>query len=131
MTRAHVDSPISRAGYWYGDRGRVRLGLPLEHRAASSSGTGSCVFRACRSGRSAAAGPASAAATSPTTTSATSVLDHEVVHKRAVAALRDALPAALPLAGRDPLKNRFEIEAGLETGGYLATPRRGRASSTP
>jgi hypothetical protein len=27
------------------------------------------------------------------------------------------------LAGRDPLQNRFEIEAGLEKGGYLRTRR--------
>ncbi|MGN6125385.1 MAG: Fe-S oxidoreductase, partial [Humibacter sp.] len=28
-------------------------------------------------------------------------------------------PVLYLLAGRDPLNNRFEIEAGLEKGGYL------------
>ena len=31
-------------------------------------------------------------------------------------------PLLYLIAGRDPLRNRFEIEAGLEAGGYL--PRR-------
>jgi hypothetical protein len=40
-------------------------------------------------------------------------------------------PVLYLFAGRNPLGNRFEIEAGLEAGGYLPSPRRGRASNTP
>jgi len=37
-------------------------------------------------------------------------------------------PLLYLIAGRDPLLNRFEIEAGLEAGGYL--PRRPARPST-
>jgi len=52
------------------------------------------------------------------------VLKHEAVHR---AQWRRWGLAFIPLylaAGRDPLRNRFEVEAGLEDGGY-----RGRAPS--
>jgi len=71
------------------------------------------------------------------------VLGHEAVHKQQWLKYGMLLPVLYLLAGRDPLRNRFEIEAGLEAGGYLprgrrpvrpvarVTPRRDRASSTP
>ncbi|KQW07785.1 Fe-S oxidoreductase [Leifsonia sp. Root4] len=52
------------------------------------------------------------------------VLEHEVVHKRQWQRYGMLFPLLYLLAGRNPLKNRFEIEAGLEKGGYLRT--RGR-----
>ena len=40
-------------------------------------------------------------------------------------------PLLYLIAGRDPLRNRFEIEAGLEAGGYLPRrPSRRRADRT-
>jgi len=51
------------------------------------------------------------------------VLEHEAVHK---AQWRRYGLAMIPLyiaAGRDPLTNRFEREAGLVKGGYLPRPR--------
>ena len=33
------------------------------------------------------------------------------------------MPLLYLLAGRDPLRNRFEIEAGLEDGNYVPRPR--------
>jgi len=71
------------------------------------------------------------------------VLGHEAVHKQQWLKYGMLLPVLYLIAGRDPLRNRFEIEAGLEAGGYLprgrhparpqapVTPRRDRASSTP
>jgi hypothetical protein len=59
------------------------------------------------------------------------VLGHEAVHKEQWLKYGMLFPLLYLIAGRNPLKNRFEIEAGLEAGGYLPTPRRGRASSTP
>jgi hypothetical protein len=47
------------------------------------------------------------------------VLEHEAVHKRQWQRYGMLFPFFYLLAGRDPLKNRYEIEAGLEKGGYL------------
>jgi hypothetical protein len=46
------------------------------------------------------------------------VLEHEAVHKRQWQQYGMLFPVLYGLAGRDPLRNRFEIEAGLEKGGY-------------
>ena len=41
------------------------------------------------------------------------------------------MPLLYLLAGRDPLRNRFEIEAGLEDGNYVPRQRaRGRGAPT-
>lgn len=47
------------------------------------------------------------------------VLRHERVHQAQWRRYGMALPILYQLAGRDPRKNRFEIEAGLKDGGYL------------
>lgn len=47
------------------------------------------------------------------------VLEHEAVHKRQWQHYGMLFPFLYLLAGRDPLRNRFEVEAGLEKGGYL------------
>lgn len=47
------------------------------------------------------------------------VLRHEAVHREQWRRYGLAMPILYLLAGRDPLRNRFEIEAGLEDGGYL------------
>jgi hypothetical protein len=46
------------------------------------------------------------------------VLAHEAVHKRQWLRYGMLFPLLYGLAGRDALRNRFEIEAGLERGGY-------------
>lgn len=46
------------------------------------------------------------------------VLEHESVHKRQWLRYGMLFPILYAVAGRDPLRNRFEIEAGLEKGGY-------------
>lgn len=53
------------------------------------------------------------------------VLRHERVHRDQWRRYGLALPILYFFAGRDPLNNRFEIEAGLEDGGYVR--RRGGA----
>lgn len=50
------------------------------------------------------------------------VLRHELVHVRQWRRHGLALPLLYLRAGRDPLGNRFEIEAGLEDGGYRTAP---------
>lgn len=47
------------------------------------------------------------------------VLRHERVHREQWRTYGMAFPLLYLLAGRNPLKNRFEIEAGLEDGGYV------------
>lgn len=47
------------------------------------------------------------------------VLEHEAVHRGQWQRYGMLFPLLYLLAGRNPLRNRFEIEAGLEKGGYL------------
>ncbi|WP_029146285.1 hypothetical protein [Microbacterium luticocti] len=47
------------------------------------------------------------------------VLRHEAVHARQWRRYGFLMPVLYLLAGRDPLRNRFEIEAGLEDGNYV------------
>jgi hypothetical protein len=47
------------------------------------------------------------------------LLRHEAVHKRQWQRYGFLMPLLYLLAGRNPLRNRFEIEAGLEDGNYV------------
>ncbi|PFG30907.1 Fe-S oxidoreductase [Paramicrobacterium agarici] len=51
------------------------------------------------------------------------VLEHEAVHKQQWRTYGLLFPVLYALEGFDPMKNRFEIEAGLEKGGYLPRSR--------
>lgn len=51
------------------------------------------------------------------------VLRHEAVHKAQWLRYGFLMPLLYLTAGRDPLRNRFEIEAGLEDGGYVRVQR--------
>lgn len=53
-----------------------------------------------------------------------SVLEHELVHRRQWRRYGLALPVLYLAAGVAAHTNRFEIEAGLERGGYREGPRR-------
>lgn len=50
---------------------------------------------------------------------APAVLRHEKVHRQQWKQYGMMFPLLYALAGQDPLKNHFEIEAGLEDGNYL------------
>jgi len=116
-----TDSPISRAGYWWATAVGFTWGFiwstgPIEVRQGLVVFTGmpkwtfgrggSCVGGCYLTDRN--AGDA--------------VLGHEAVHQRQWRTYGMLFPLLYLIAGRDPLRNRFEIEAGLEAGGYL--PRR-------
>lgn len=60
---------------------------------------------------------------------APAVLRHERVHVQQWRRYGLALPLLYALSGRDPLHNRFEIEAGLRDGGYLRGPGVNEAGS--
>lgn len=47
------------------------------------------------------------------------LIAHEAVHKRQWERYGALMPLLYLAAGRNPLTNRFEIEAGLEDGGYV------------
>ncbi|MFF8816501.1 Fe-S oxidoreductase [Leucobacter sp. NPDC015123] len=47
------------------------------------------------------------------------ILRHEQVHRSQWRRYGLAMPLLYFLAGRDPLVNRFEVEAGLRDGGYI------------
>lgn len=49
------------------------------------------------------------------------ILAHEEIHRQQWRTFGLALPILYWLAGRNPLKNIFEIDAGLAQGGYLRT----------
>jgi hypothetical protein len=112
-----LDSPISRLGYAYADavghvwgflwstgrierRGELTVyrGMPRWTFGRGGSCVGGCYL------------------TGANVTD--DVLEHEVVHKRQWRRYGLLFPLAYLAAGRDPLHNRFEIEAGLEKGGY-------------
>lgn len=114
-----LDSPISRLGYWYGttvgwvwgslwSTGRIERreglwvfrGLP----AWAFPRGGVCVGGCFLTGDAAVSDR---------------VLAHEAVHKRQWQRFGFLMPLLYTLAGRDPLRNRFEIEAGLEDGNYV------------
>ncbi|MCJ1709309.1 Fe-S oxidoreductase [Microbacterium sp. VKM Ac-2923] len=116
---ALLDSPVSRVGYWYGctvgwvwgslwSTGRIEKrqglwvfrGLP----AWAFPRGGVCVGGCFLTGDD-----------RPTDT----VLGHEAVHRRQWRRYGFLMPALYALAGRDPLRNRFEIEAGLVEGNYV------------
>lgn len=114
-----LDSPISRLGYLYGttvgwvwgglwSTGRVERreglwvfrGLPSWAFPRGGVCTGGCFLTGAQ--------PVTAA-----------VLRHEAVHKRQWQRYGLLMPLLYALAGRDPLRNRFEIEAGLADGNYV------------
>lgn len=113
-----LDSPISRVGFLWGtavgmvwgglwSTGRVeRVGELLVFRGMpqwSFRRGGVCVGRCYLTGNN----------VSP------SVLAHEAVHVRQWRRYGFLMPVLYVLAGRNALRNRFEIEAGLVEGGYV------------
>lgn len=117
-----TDSPISLAGYWFATAVGATWGFllstgPVERRR------GLLVFRGMPKwafGR----GGACVGGTYLTDRNVHHrVLGHEAVHRRQWRRYGMLFPLLYLIAGRNPLRNRFEIEAGLEAGGYL--PRRG------
>lgn len=119
-----LDSPVSRAGYVYAtgvawvwggllSTGRIERtqglwvfrGLPQWAFPRGGVCTGSCFLTG--EGRV-----------------PTSVLRHEAVHRRQWQRYGMLMPLLYAIAGRDPLRNRFEIEAGLEDGRYVPRQRK-------
>jgi hypothetical protein len=124
-----LDSPISRAGYAYAtgvawvwggllSTGRIERrnglwvfrGLPQWAFPRGGVCTGGCFLTGD--------GPIPE-----------SVLRHEAIHRRQWLRYGMLMPLLYAIAGRDPLRNRFEIEAGLEDGRYVPRERVARPST--
>jgi hypothetical protein len=114
-----LDSAISRAGFWYGRVVGWTWGF-LWSRGRVERRQGLWIFRgmppwAFRRGGT-CVGDCYLTGDAPVTDR---VLGHEAVHARQWRRYGILMPVLYLLAGADPLRNRFEIEAGLEEGGYL------------
>lgn len=114
-----LDSPISRLGYLYGTAvGWIWGGLwstgPVERREGLWVFRGLPAWAFPRGG--VCVGGCFLTGTGPVPPA---VLRHEAVHKRQWRRFGLLMPLLYALAGRDPLRNRFEIEAGLADGNYV------------
>jgi hypothetical protein len=114
-----LDSPISRVGYWYGSAvgwlwGSLWSTGRVERRAGLWIFQGMPKWAYPRGGT--CAGGCFLTGDAPVSER---LLRHESVHKRQWQRYGLLMPVLYLLAGRDPLRNRFEIEAGLEDGNYI------------
>jgi len=136
MRRILFDSPLSRAGYLYA------TAVGLVWGAIWSTGrierrNGLFVFRGLPAWTFGRGGSCVGAVYLTNQNVSADVLEHEAVHKVQWQRYGMLFPLLYFVAGRDPLKNRFEIEAGLEKGGYLRKKRvvtrapRDRPANTP
>jgi hypothetical protein len=114
-----LDSPVSRVGYWYGNTvGLVWGSLWSTGRVETREGLR--IFRGMPSWAFPRGGVCAGGCflTGDAPVSA-HMLRHEAVHKRQWQRYGFLMPLLYLVAGRDPLRNRFEIEAGLEDGNYV------------
>lgn len=114
-----LDSPLSRVGYLAGTAfgfvwGTLWSTGPIERRA------GLWVFRGMPSWTYGRGGVCVGGCFLTGTGRVTPrLLAHEARHKRQWQRYGALMPVLYLLAGRNPLTNRFEIEAGLEDGRYV------------
>jgi hypothetical protein len=114
-----LDSPISLVGYWYGCAvgwvwGTLWSTGTIERRAGLWVFRGLPTWAFPRGG--VCVGGCYLTGDLPVTDA---VLRHEGVHKAQWRRYGLLMPLLYALAGRNPLRNRFEIEAGLADGNYV------------
>lgn len=118
LRRLLIDSPVSRAGFYFATLVGLAVGVPLSTGRVRRVGelivcTGLPAW-AFRRG-----GTCVGAVYLTRSNAGARVLEHEAVHVRQWKRYGMLFPLLYARAGRDPLHNRFEIEAGLEKGGYV------------
>ena len=119
MRRILFDSPLSRAGYLYATAvGLVWGGLLSTGRVECRGGL--IVFRGLPDWAFGRGGSCVGGCYLTRDNVSDAILEHEAVHKRQWQRYGMLFPLFYSAAGRNPLTNRFEIEAGLDKGGYLA-----------
>lgn len=114
-----VDSPVSLAGFWYGRIvgwvwGSIWSTGKIERRSGLWVFRGMPKWTFPRGGS--CVGDCFLTGDLPVTDA---LLRHEGVHARQWRRYGLLMPLLYALAGRNPLRNRFEIEAGLEDGNYV------------
>jgi hypothetical protein len=122
MRRILFDSPLSRAGYLYATTVGVIWGSFWSIGRVERRG-GMIIFRGMPSWTFGRGGACVGGCYLTNQNVSDDVLEHEAIHKRQWQRYGMVFPLLYLLAGRNPLKNRFEIEAGLEKGGYLRRKR--------
>ncbi|NQX12816.1 Fe-S oxidoreductase [Microbacteriaceae bacterium VKM Ac-2855] len=121
LTRVLLDPAITRPGYLFATAvGLVWGGILSTGRVERRNGL--FVFTGMPSWAFGRGGSCIGACYLTEDNAADRVLEHEALHKQQWIRYGMWFPLLYFVAGRDPLRNRFEIEAGLEKGGY----RRGR-----
>ncbi|TFC19584.1 Fe-S oxidoreductase [Cryobacterium algoritolerans] len=119
VRRLLFDSPLSRAGYLYATLvglvwGSIWSTGRVEHRG------GLVIFRGMPAWAFGRGGSCVGGCYLTNQNVTDRILEHEAVHKRQWQQFGMVFPLLYLVAGRNPLRNRFEIEAGLDKGGYLA-----------
>ena len=117
-----LDSPISRAGYLYATAVGLTWGFILSTGRVERH-DGLFVFRGMPKWAFGRGGSCVGGCYLTNQNVTPEVLEHEAVHKKQWLRYGMLFPLLYLAAGRNPLKNRFEIEAGLEKGGYVKTRR--------
>jgi hypothetical protein len=117
MKNPLIDSPISRAGAWFATGVALMMGAPLstgrirvEGDLIVCSGLPRFAFRR--------GGTCIGRVYLTRDNDGDEVLEHEAVHVTQWKKYGMLMPLLYAIAGSDPLTNRFEVEAGLEKGGY-------------
>lgn len=123
MRRILFDSPLSRAGYLYATAVGLVWGA-LWSTGRIERRNGLFVFRGLPAWSFGRGGSCVGACYLTNQNVSADVLEHEAVHKVQWQRYGMLFPLLYFVAGRNPLTNRFEIEAGLEKGGYLRRPKR-------
>lgn len=118
MRRILFDSPLSRLGYLYATCVGLAWGAIWSTGRIERRG-GLIVFRGMPNWTFGRGGSCVGGCYLTNQNVSADVLEHEAVHKRQWQRYGMLFPLLYFMAGRDPLKNRWEIEAGLEKGGYL------------
>lgn len=118
MRRILFDSPVSRAGYLYATAVGLLWGsLWSTGRVERSDGL--IVFSGMPAWTFGRGGSCVGGCYLTNENLSPDVLEHERVHKAQWQRFGMVFPLLYLFAGRNPHANRFEIEAGLEKGGYL------------
>ncbi len=119
--RGSVPTPTSRAVGWLAERAARLTGAT----ATDVPGPDGAVLRVCASaGRGVCARGGTTygevfVTRRPLARVGPALVRHELVHVRQWRRLGLLLPLLYALSGADPLRNRFEQQAGLRDGGYL------------
>ncbi len=113
------DSPVSRAGYLYATLVGLVWGSVWSTGRVERRG-GLMVFRGMPAWTFGRGGSCVGGCYLTDQNVTDRILEHEAVHKHQWQRYGMVFPLLYLVAGRNPLRNRFEIEAGLDKGGYLA-----------